>query len=512
MKKVNDTWIYSPSDLITFMDSPFASYMERWSKTDLDFAVEIDKDDPLNVLTQTSGDKHEKNYLESLKQAGRQVVEIKGLRDEDARLEATIQAMQDGAEIIFQAYLTSGRFAGYADFLFRVPGKSKFGDYHYEVWDTKLSKKLKPYFAVQLCCYAEMLEDIQGIRPAQIAVVLGNNDIKHLRADDYFAYYQALKASFLEFQDSWEPDALPDPADSKDYGRWQTYAEQILADRRHLSMVATITRNQIKRLEDAGINSIDTLANSDAERVTGIDKDVLARLKTQAAMQIASEGKDRPEFMVLPHDPEKQIGLTRLPPHSPNDVFFDIEGFPLIDGGLEYLWGNTYSDEAGERRFKDFWAHNHDEEKQAFMDFIDWVYARWRADPTMHIYHYASYEITAIRKLMGRYGGREHEVDTLLRNHVFVDLYKVVRHGILVGEPRYSIKNIEHLYRPKRETDVASGGESVVVYQAWREAPDGIDYKTSKILNDIRDYNIDDCDSTQELTAWCLTSGPMEQH
>jgi uncharacterized protein len=31
-----------------------------------------------------------------------------------------------------------------------------------------------------------------------------------------------------------------------------------------------------------------------------------------------------------------------------------------------------------------------------------------------------------MRKLMGRFGTREMEVDNLLRNEVFVDLYRVV--------------------------------------------------------------------------------------
>lgn len=71
---------------------------------------------------------------------------------------------------------------------------------------------------------------------------------------------------------------------------------------------------------------------------------------------------------------------------------------------------------------------------------------------------------------MGTHGTREHELDELLRNNVFIDLYAIVIHGVQIGEPRYSIKNVEHLYRPKRDTDVASGGDSVVVYDQWREA------------------------------------------
>ena len=173
-----------------------------------------------------------------------------------------------------------------------------------------------------------------------------------------------------------------------------------------------------------------------------------------------------------------------------------------MDGGLEYLWGATYFEADGSRSFRDFWAHDREEERRAFTEFVDWIYDRWRDDPTLHVYHYASYEVSALRRLMGRYGVREHEVDTLLRTGIFVDLYAVVRHGVLVGEPRYSIKNIEHLYRGTRDTDVVGGGESVVVYEEWRNSPDGETWEASTALKAIRDYNIDDCNSTQELAAW----------
>src|ERR1019366_2398914 len=49
-----------------------------------------------------------------------------------------------------------------------------------------------------------------------------------------------------------------------------------------------------------------------------------------------------------------------------------------------------------------------------------------------------------------------------LRGGVFVDLFKVVRQGLLVGEPSYSLKYVEHLYRGHRGGDVATAGESMV--------------------------------------------------
>jgi predicted RecB family nuclease len=64
----------------------------------------------------------------------------------------------------------------------------------------------------------------------------------------------------------------------------------------------------------------------------------------------------------------------------------------------------------------------------------------------MQGYHYAAYETTALKRLMCRYASPESEIDELLRNHVFVDLYTVVCQALLIGEPSYSLKNVEHLF------------------------------------------------------------------
>lgn len=492
---------FSPSDLITFMDSEFASAMEHKRLFDLSLSSLIDAEDVMLKSLQDKGYKHEEEYVFNLQKQGVGVTEIAN-GSKMKMHDDTIAAMQAGAEVITQAYVTKEVFGGLADLLVRVDGPSKLGDYHYEVWDTKLSKKVKPYFAIQLCCYAEMITEIQGVRPENVSVVLGDNKKVDLRVQDYFAYYKCLKNRFIEFHAKLDFELIPDPAVSNAHGRWSEYAASLLEQRDHLSLIANITRTQIKKLEKSKILTVQDLLDTEVGHVPTLSNEIFQRLKFQAEIQVQSRGKDVPSFKVLPHLPRVPKGLAALPPHSSKDVFFDIEGYPLMDGGLEYLWGVTYFKDNNERTFIDFWAHDAEQEKQAFSDFVDWVFARWQADPSMHIYHYASYEVTALRKLMGKYGVKEFEVDTLLRNEVFVDLYNVVRHGILIGEPRYSIKNVEHLYRRKRETDVASGGESVVVYEAWRENPDGQTWQKSKILNSIRDYNIDDCDSTQELTDW----------
>ena len=56
---------------------------------------------------------------------------------------------------------------------------------------------------------------------------------------------------------------------------------------------------------------------------------------------------------------------------------------------------------------------------------------------------------------------------------------------------------------------MGNGADSVVVYEQWRKLHalglEGSTWETSPILKAIRDYNIDDCNSTQELTHWLRT-------
>jgi len=462
-----------------------------------------DADDPFSQLLQQRGYDHE-DALEAKFAKTKSLIKIEGESPQEKK-DATIEAMRSGVEVIVQARLTKAPFAGFADFLIKVRGNSDLGRYHYEVWDTKLSSKLKPEYLVQLCCYAEMLEQMQGVRPAHISIALGNGQTETLRTSDYYAYYQSLKASFLADQDSFDPSNIPSPAESANHGSWSEHAAAMLVDQDHLAQIATITKAHIEKLNKADILTVAQLVDPKLTVVPGIKPEIFQRIKAQATIQYQSRGLDKPLYEILPTVDGKP-GLASLPPHSPLDVFFDIEGFPLDEGGLEYLWGCTFFDEAGDRQFKDFWAHDAQQEKQSFTGFVQWVYEHWVRDPNMHIYHYANYEIAACRKLMQRYGVCEYEVDQLLRNEVFVDLYKIVKSSLLIGEPRYSIKNVEHLYRHKRDTAVEDGGASVVFYDQWRQrnalGQEGDTWQTSDMLRDIRNYNIDDCESTQELTAW----------
>src|SRR5205085_9427418 len=121
---------------------------------------------------------------------------------------------------------------------------------------------------------------------------------------------------------------------------------------------------------------------------------------------------------------------------SAGDLFFDMEGDPLLDGGLEYLFGFAFLEPA-QPTFRLFWGHDRVAEKAAFEAAMDFIAERLAAFPDAHIYHYASYEESALKRLAMMHGTRETQVDDLLRQGRLVDLHQVVREALRVSEPSY---------------------------------------------------------------------------
>lgn len=501
MQHHNGRYRYAPSDLVEFFESSFAAWMRRLHVEYPDQA-QPDPETPEFALLAEQGLRHEHSVCTQLRAAGQQIYEVSYSGD---RAALTVAAMQAGHEVIYQGELAHDDFMGIADFLVRVEGPSRLGPYHYEVWEAKCARVAQPAFLLQLCGYADLLEALQGRRPQQVWLVLGDGKPLPFPTKDYFYYYRELKAAFLTWMVGFDPQVLPTPDLGGTYGCWTSHAQAWLTASDHLSRVASITTAQVCKLQAAGLQTLTALAQTALTRVPKLDDAVFARLREQAQLQVASAAAERPVYrVVVPEPQEPRRGLSLLPPASPLDIAFDMEGNPFAEGGLEYLFGVTCVEDA-QLHYHDWWAHDAREERQAFENFIDWVSARWRTDPSMHIYHYAAYEVTAVRKLMGHYGTREAEVDTLLRNEVFVDLYPIVRQGLRVGTPDYSLKSLERLYRAGRVGGVQTAGDSLVFYDRWLASRQARRWQESPLLSAIRDYNRDDCESTWQLIEWLRT-------
>lgn len=504
MRKKSGKIVYSPTDLCKYMESEWVSWMDRCY---LEFPGRFTPDPPTEIdkLLQRRGIEHERAFLESLRKQGYDVCD---LSDTSAfsyasdPFAATVYAMRAGRDVIYQAALQDGVFAGYADFLIKVPGDSLLGSYHYEPWDTKLALHAKPYFLLQLSCYADMLRQHQGMLPENLVVVLGNQQRLSFPAEDEITFYSQMRDAFLRYQQKFDSQSPPEITGQEEFGRWKSHAQKTIQAQDHLCQVSNIRAMQIRKLHSAGIYTMTDLANTSLSGIPKMQKHTFEGLRSQAILQVASTNKPKFE-LIASHLSGK--GLAVLPPKSANDVFFDMEGNPFAEGGdgLEYLFGATII-ENGRMQYVDWWAHHEKEEKAAFEAFVDWAYERWQKDAAMHIYHYASYEKNALRRLMVKYETREKEMDALLCNEVFVDLYTIVRQSMRVGTPNYSLKSIELLYRDKRASEVSTAMDSVVAYQKWLDQrnSDGEHWQTSKVLSQIRAYNRDDCESTFRLAEW----------
>ncbi|MBI3521698.1 MAG: TM0106 family RecB-like putative nuclease [Chloroflexi bacterium] len=500
MQLADGTVIYSASDLTGYLACEHLLQQELRALHGE--TGRPDRADPeLDVLTKR-GIEHERRYRDRLIADGKRVVEIALDRDElttTARLrdahERTLEAMRSGADVVYQGAFFDGTWLGYADFLIRVEAPSALGTFSYEVADTKLARHVKASALLQTCAYSDQLTRAQGVAPEWVRVVLGDLAEPKYRLRDYSAYYRSAKRRFEEVARAGAIPTYPDPVAHCEVCRW---IDVCVAQRRrddHLSLVAGLTREQTRKLGTEHVTTLAALAASTLEHVKGIGDPTLAKLERQARLQLEQRKTNVVTYELL--KPEPNRGLARLPVKSAGDLFFDMEGDPLVeDGGLQYLFGVAWLDDAGVEQFRSFWAHDRVQEKAAFQEFVDFVCARRKAHPDLHIYHYAPYEEIALKSLMGTHATREDEVDDLLRQDVLVDLYRVVQQGIAVSQESYSIKALEPLYMPKRGGAIRDAGGSIVAYERW------LDTREQSILDDIEAYNRDDCVSTLRLRDW----------
>ncbi|MDP8904845.1 MAG: TM0106 family RecB-like putative nuclease [Chloroflexota bacterium] len=512
--------IVSATDLVGFLACGHLTQLERAAAAGL--IKRPNREDPEVELLRRRGYEHEERYIRE-KLAGRHVTR---LPDSDAAGEAlplatraaqTREAMERGDDVIFQATIFDGRWRGHPDFLLRVGQPGRLGkDHHYEIADTKLAHSAKASALIQICSYVDGIEPIQNVRPQHVYVALGGAVVheERFRTAELMAYYRYAKARFEEALDEaisgapvWpipRAASYPDPVEHCTVCRWfPDYCRRQWRGDDALPLVAGISRAQRQVLTAHEITTrrgLSVLTRPlELDLKTGA-ADSMWRMREQARLQVASDGLPVPVYELL--EPEKDPaggvvpdrGLSALPGPSAGDLFFDIEGDPFAFWeGLEYLFGIW-----GGGEYRSFWALNRDEERRAFEELMDLFMERWEADPHMHIYHYAPYEPTALKRLAGRHATREEELDRLLRGRRFVDLYRVVRQGVRVGSERYSIKNLEPLYGYEREIKLRDANSSIVEFEKVLEIgdPDGT------LKEQIRLYNRDDCISTERLRDW----------
>ena len=505
MRQHEDQLILAPTDLGNFLSCRHLISLDlAAARGEIERPVRYDA---LMEDLRARGHRHERAYLERLREHGLIIA-----RDADGQggeqcshpsPEEALAAMRAGVDVVYQAALEDEVWSGRVDFLRRVDTPSELGTWSYEVVDTKLARDSKATTILQLCVYSYLLGKLQGARPQWMHVVTPGRDFEpeSYRVDEYAAYYRLLERGINAFVA--EPgDTYPELVSNCDYCAWWSDCEARRRGDDHLCYVAGISRLQMKSLRGFGVERLDQLAALDPvpDPPQG-SREALVRVREQARVQQVARERASPYFELRePFD--AQHGLSLLPEPTPDDIFLDFEGDHFAESGVrEYLLGYLARGPGDGLVYTPLWARTLEEERAAFERFIDVATEIRERNPGAHIYHFASYEPAALKRLMGRYATREVELDQLLRARSFVDLHSVVKRALIAGVERYSIKDLEPLFGYSREQDLREATMSRRIVET-AIAEGGADETLNLHVRVVEGYNREDCESAVRLRDW----------
>ncbi len=497
--------LFSPTMLRRYLSCKYKIFNEINEEKLKLKRIELKTNDKLRI---ERGNIHEKEYFKELKKKLKKTLNLKDQKlTKEEKISKTVQAMKEGFDIIFGGCLKRDKWSGEFDFLIiNKDQESRFGDYSYEVIDTKYSNKPKPDHIIQLGSYTFMLEATQGVLPKKFIIVLKNMVQEEVQVHQVNQFFKKTRENYEKFIETLVNKTKPEKCSACETCEWLDRCENIWKKEDNLNQVGGLTKVHLKKLLNIKIDTATKLSKQDENKpIKGFRKEISYKLVTQAKLQKEYEKTGIPIYKPNPYNLNGSKGFNLLPKSSECDLYFDIESVEdhIYPGGLEYLFGIFYI-ENGKENFKALWSHNKSEEKKNLIKFFDFTKQHFEKYPNSKIYHYGSYEITALLKLSSFHKVKGIEYDHYLNLDKFVNLLEVNRQGLFISENSNSLKNMEKFYHFKREGDVQRGDVSQEYYIEWLETND------KKFLEEIESYNKQDCHSTYELHKWLLDKKPEE--
>ena len=480
-------------------------------------------------LIMQRGLQHEADCLESLRKQFSSEEILKLIKTSEKE---TFQEFNDRVtvpepheyKVVYQAPLIFDGMRGIADFLVSVDSDGKPLPTFMPV-DAKLARNAaKPGHVLQLCFYADAIENRTGTRPEKVEIWLGKSgrdepEVIYLR--DIDAYWNRSKKklkAILESETLPVTDAVP--CSHCTFCSYQETCETEWKQNDSLFYVAGATKQDREKLVDDGVHTRADLAIRTSP-VKKLSSKRLAKLQRQAAAQVQSRASLTDDFVpspsthveifAKPAEILEPYGFELLPPADSGDIFLDYEGHPFwtIQEGLIFLFGYWSSDDKGRTwKFTDMWAHDKQSEQIAGEQLVKLITARQQQYPNMHVYHYNHTERSSLASLLVEQTDTLNRFQELVDKNIFIDLYQIIRQGLIIGVESYGLKNIEKIAgfnRQLPESAATKGADAVVEYEnymiATRESRHG---DAQQHLLNIALYNQGDVEATQAVRDWLL--------
>ena len=507
MKISEQKILYSPSDLNNFISCKYHIRNDLVAKELNLKKREITAD---IELWRKYGDEHEAKYLKILQENNKPNITIDPKQSDKERFEATKDAIKKGFKLIYKAFFIDHDFRGECDFLIRVERKSNLGEYSYEVYDTKITKNLKSKHVLQITGYSYLISKEQGLMPLKMHLIDGANKIHNYKVSEFIDYFLYSKENFEKFLPiAKKTNLYPEKCSSCPMCPWLDECEKKWVNENYINQVCGIISSQVQKLKKENIKTISNLAEANPIEIKSkINLVTKIKLVNQAKLQEHKRLTNEIKTVLL--TPEINRGFYKMPEPNEGDLFYDIEGFPQSESRpFEYLHG-VYFFNKGKKEFKKFVINNYDilEEKRIFIELINFFKDHFDKYPDAYLYHYNNYEKRALKDLSISYSSvfpeGQYFIDSLLRQEKFIDLYLVVSQCIQTTEKDLSLKTIEIFYRKQRSSAVKSADESIKLFDHWCSTNE------SHLMEEIINYNKEDCISTHDLRQFLLTKRPKE--
>ena len=446
----------------------FATKEERKLKRELTPGEERRLDDGLS---------HEHDVMAELMK-GRRVTELATSGDVSALFQATLQAMQEGAETIYQATLIDGDWHGRPDLLVRQEGASKLGNWHYAPVDIKIAHELKPASRMQLTFYSLLLEKVQGVFPAKAAIVNRDGEWRWFEPKESIAEFQDVLARLQEIRAGEKPPLVLRKA-CMDTSPWGEACKRQAEAAHDIALLYNVDVKKLAALRGFGVHTVEDAANLSVEDLAGAAPGLTAHGLEVAKYQ-AQSLRDGTVFI------KEAIDL----PSSPYEIYFDIE----TDGpnDADYLYGFLINDGKKEPHYVSFVAEKPEDEGKMWKEFLAWI----ETLPSDYVvYHYAPYEPSRLKLLTSRHGGSP--ALTAFAEHL-IDLKPLATKRVTYPLYFYGLKYICKFLGFSWTGELQSGGASIDWYERWCETGD------RHVLDQIIQYNEDDVRATIFLKNWLV--------
>ena len=293
--------LYSPSMLKSYLSCKYTIFNEVNEKKLNLKKIELSKNDQLRL---EKGNIHEKEYLKELKKKYKKVIDLKNSKlSKEEKVPKTIQAMKEGWEVIHGGYLKRDNWRGEFDFLIiNKDLKSKFGDYSYEVIDTKNSNKPKPDHIIQLGMYTYMLEETQGVLPKRFTIVLKDMVREDVQVNQVNEFFKTHRINYETFVKNGIDKTKPEKCSFCQICSWKEECEKLWIEEDNLNQIGGLTKVHLKKLLELKIDTASKLSKQDPKKnIKGFKPEISYKLITQARLQ-------------------KEYEKTQVPIYEPNPI------------------------------------------------------------------------------------------------------------------------------------------------------------------------------------------------